>query len=289
MLMQMSSSLTNPALRLRLLAYARRRVGAADQAEDLVQEALTQAIAQPPPASVMESESGLIRWLTVMVRNKSIDQSRRERFQSDVTAEEQSADPLATLEARDALRHLESSEHHETRDEQPLRWVLREAEGEALSEIAEAEALPAPVIRQRISRFRSRLRATLLIAATFAVLALLRRHYQEKPIAADVSVGEHAPSLQGMSGTYAVASIETTSEVTRVRLQDAQVHIRADHIEISGFTPLTLNAQHERDGVYTMRVGDAKSTVTVRSEGKNLIVECWNGKIQGRLRLLRID
>jgi RNA polymerase sigma-70 factor, ECF subfamily len=289
MLVQMSPSLTNPALRSQLLAYARRRVGAADQAEDLVQEALTQAIAQPPPASVMESESGLIRWLTVMVRNKAIDQSRRERFRSDVTAEEQSADPLATLEARDALRHLESSERHETRDEQPLRWVLREAEGEALSEIAEAEELPAPVVRQRISRFRSRLRATLLIAATFAVLAFLRRHYQEKPIAADPSMAEPAPSLQGMSGTYAVTSIETTSEVSRIRLQDAHVLIRADRIEISGITPLTLNAQRERDGVYTLRLGDSKSKVTVRSEGKNLIVECWSGKIQGRMRLVRVD
>jgi DNA-directed RNA polymerase specialized sigma24 family protein len=242
MLIEMSPALMDPALRMQLLAYARLRVGAADQAEDLVQEALTHAIAQPPPASVMESESGLIRWLTVMVRNKAIDQSRRERFRSGTEAEEQSTDLLATLEARDALRHLKDAERHEARDEQALRYVLREAEGEALSEIAEAEALPAPVVRQRISRFRSRLRATLLIAAAFALLIFLRRHYQEKSIAADPNITELAPSLQAVSGTYTATSIETKSEAARIRLQGAHVQIRANDINVGGVTPLMLTA-----------------------------------------------
>ncbi len=78
------------------------------------------------------------------------------------------------LGARDLLRWAERELPEGEGAERTLGWLLREGEGEKLEHIARAEALPAPRVRQRITRLRKHFRERWSLQwATLLVLALL--------------------------------------------------------------------------------------------------------------------
>ena len=79
--------------------------------------------------------------------------------------------------------------------EETLEWLLREGAGEKLESIAESARLPAPRVRQRVSRLRKHLRArwaveiaalTALGVLTALTVWLYRREPPKAPIARDV-------------------------------------------------------------------------------------------------------
>jgi len=152
-----------------LLRYVSRRVPAHD-AEDVVQSVLLEAAtaAQRPddPVSVR-------RWIWGIARHKVADHHRRARREvsdasdAPLTPPAQEVDDLLRWAARELPQGDDAPE--------TLRWLLREADGETLDEIAREARVPATAVRQRVSRLRRHFRArhTLLLAATGLLLGLL--------------------------------------------------------------------------------------------------------------------
>lgn len=139
-------------LRAALVAMVRKRVPESE-VEDIVQATLTDAIESPHAPSDSES---LRRWIFGVAKNKVVDYHRRagrETFEMP----EVPGGPAPHAEAdllRWAEKHLPPGEENKT----TLDWMLREGEGEKLEWIAESERVPAPRVRQRVSRLRRHLK-----------------------------------------------------------------------------------------------------------------------------------
>jgi RNA polymerase sigma factor (sigma-70 family) len=140
-------------LRNALTRMVRARVPAQD-AEDIVQSALIEAIGSPHAPSEPEA---LRRWLFGVAKNKIVDFHRKQRRETFELPEVEAA--RATHEEKDLLRWAEGALPEGGEAEQTLEWMLREGEGEKLEAIAASEKLPAPRVRQRVSRLRRHLKA----------------------------------------------------------------------------------------------------------------------------------
>jgi DNA-directed RNA polymerase specialized sigma24 family protein len=173
-------ALTDPRFRRALTQMVRRRVPESD-AEDIVQSSLAEALASERAPADMDS---LRRFVWGIARHKVADfyrRARRERL--DVPEME---GPGAPHTEHDLLRWA-ARELPEGKDaEQTLDWMLREGEGEKLEAIAEAENVPAPRVRQRVSRLRRHLRERWAIevaalAAIGVVVALIVWEMSRQP------------------------------------------------------------------------------------------------------------
>lgn len=166
------SGLADPGLRRTLTHLARRGVPA-QEADDIVQEALTEALAA---RAHLHEPRNLRNWLWGVVRHKTVDFHRR-------AGREQAADPPeATVEpdegaGRELLRWAETNLPGNRCDQQTFEWLLREGDGEKLEEIARSEEMPAERVRQRVARlrryFREKWAAELAIALAAALLAVV--------------------------------------------------------------------------------------------------------------------
>lgn len=184
----MSSSPTSvigPDLRSALIAMVRKRVPESE-VEDIVQATLADAIESPHAPKDSES---LRRWIFGVAKNKVVDYHRRagrETFEMPEVAGKPAPHAEADL-LRWAEKHLPPGEENKT----TLDWMLREGEGEKLEWIAETEHVPAPRVRQRVSRLRRHLKthwqkevallAALGVLVTIFVLVL--RDKEPEPIA----------------------------------------------------------------------------------------------------------
>jgi DNA-directed RNA polymerase specialized sigma24 family protein len=160
--------LADPALREALLKFARRRLPAAE-VDDLVQNTLADALASPaPPSDAAEFR----RWVQGIARHKVADLYRRRGRQPALSGDlpEAVADPgPATGEL---AQWIEQELPRTAGARATLTWLLRESDGETLDEIAREAALPAPRVRQRVSRLRRHFQ-TRWLALGAAGLALL--------------------------------------------------------------------------------------------------------------------
>lgn len=167
-----STLLADPGLRNALLRFVRARVPATE-AEDIVQATLTDALAS---STAPENAEELRRWIHGIARNKVVDFHRRagrEVPRELPPGDEPTADS-APHSARDLLRWAENELPDGAEAKSTLEWMLREGDGEKLEHIAEEARLPAPRVRQRVSRMRRHLRARWAAAvAAVAVLALV--------------------------------------------------------------------------------------------------------------------
>lgn len=184
---------TSAAFRAALLARVRRRVPDAD-AEDVVQSVLAEALSSPARPDEPEAAR---RWIWGIARHKIADHHRRAGRETNDVPER--AAPPAPHEENALLAWAVGELPPGADAQKTLDWLLREGEGETLEAIAEEERLPAPVVRQRVSRLRRLLRSrwAQLVAAGLAVLvgwALLRRQGRERPIGVPPDVRED-PSL----------------------------------------------------------------------------------------------
>jgi len=136
--------------------FVRRRVPASE-VDDLVQTVLVDALAAASPP---DEEAAFKRWLMGVARHKVADHHRRKKRQP-TTAElgEHIEGERPPLDARDLSRWAERQTDGSDDDARTLEWMAREGAGEKLAHIAEDEALPATMVRQRVSRLRRFMRA----------------------------------------------------------------------------------------------------------------------------------
>ena len=165
-----SARLADPELREALLKYARRRLPPTE-VDDLVQNTLTDALVSTNPPS---DEREFQRWVHGIAKHKIADvyrrRGRRPLLDPELDGKIGSSDPgPATGELSQWIeRELPKTDGAQA----TLHWLLRESDGESLDEIARDEALPAPRVRQRVSRLRRHLHSRWL-ALGAAGLALL--------------------------------------------------------------------------------------------------------------------
>jgi RNA polymerase sigma factor (sigma-70 family) len=188
---RLALKLADPKLTASLSHFVRARVPESD-AEDIVQATITDALdaAQHP-----EQDEEIVRWVHGICRHKVIDWFRRARREVPRDLESGEDGPVAAAaesapqSAMDLLRWAkkelpEGEEHAKT-----LEWMLREGEGEKLETIAAEANLPAPRVRQRVSRLRRYYKArwaaqaaavAALLLVALAIVLALRSHKQER-------------------------------------------------------------------------------------------------------------
>ena len=187
--------LADPRLRRDLEAVVKRRIRSSD-AEDIVQAAIADVLSA---ARVPEDDEEFRRFVFAVTRNKVFDHFRRRVREAP---EEEAGEPSAgetPLSARDMLRWAEGK-LPDSESQHTLEWMLREGDGEKLEQIARDANLPAPRVRQRVSRLRRFLRerwaAELMLGALgMALLVPVGRHFYLH-WRAQQEFAEHEPNVR---------------------------------------------------------------------------------------------
>jgi DNA-directed RNA polymerase specialized sigma24 family protein len=164
------ASLADPRIRRLLEDSIRGRVPATE-VDDLVQATLTDALASP---NAPDEAEALRKWVCGIARHKVADyyrRTKRERPGPEPDAAEHLEAPSAPHSAKDLLRWAEREMPGGDGSQQTLEWMVREGEGEKLESIAAEDRVPAPRVRQRVSRWRRYLRERW--AAELAAVAVL--------------------------------------------------------------------------------------------------------------------
>ncbi len=202
-----AARLADPALREALLRYARRRLPPGE-VEDLVQNTLTDALTAD---SAPNDAADFQRWVHGIARPQRLPTCTAAAgdypcWNRSSTRSSNDPGPATGELAQWIEKELPKTDGaHAT-----LHWLLRESDGESLDEIARDAALPAPRVRQRVSRLRRHLHSrwlalgaaglALLLSAA-AVLHALRKPEPPAPVIAR----DTAPSAQPPSVTPAPA------------------------------------------------------------------------------------
>jgi DNA-directed RNA polymerase specialized sigma24 family protein len=169
----LARKLADPKLTASLSHFVRARVPESEVA-DIVQSTIADALdAEQHP----EQDEEIVPWVHGICRHKVVDWFRRARREIPRDLESQDDGPpvaaadSAPQSAMDLLRwakkELPPGEEHE----KTLEWMLREGAGEKLETIAAEANVPAPRVRQRVSRLRRYYKARW--AAQAAALAAL--------------------------------------------------------------------------------------------------------------------
>jgi RNA polymerase sigma factor (sigma-70 family) len=189
---RLTTKLSDPALTAALSHFVRARVPE-PAVEDIVQSTLTEALdAEEHP----DHDEEIVRWVYGICRHKVVDWFRRARREVPRDLESPEDGPVAAAEsapqtAQDLLRWAQKELPEGEENAKTLEWMLREGEGEKLESIAAEANVPAPRVRQRVSRLRryykarwaaeaAALAALLLIALAIA-LALRQKQDQVAP------------------------------------------------------------------------------------------------------------
>ena len=166
---QNATRLADPALREGLLKYARRRLPPAE-VEDLVQNTLTEALVA---ANAPSDHTDFRRWVHGIARHKIADSYRRRGRLPTPSADldQSAAEPNPPISE---LSQWIETELPKTEGAQAtLHWLLREGDGESLDDIARDVDLPAPRVRQRVSRLRRHFHARWLALGAAGLLMMI--------------------------------------------------------------------------------------------------------------------
>jgi len=187
-----------------LTAMLRRRVPL-QEVEDIAQTVLADALAAP---TVPANPEELRRWLTGIARHKIADFHRRAARSHACSTDGETdgsigATAPAAFEEREVL-HALLGEKRSRREAETMEWLVREHAGEHLADIASENGVPAPVVRQRVSRLRRALRSRWcgvfgLVALLGGLAALGLASYEPREAiapdpAADVAVAPTVPA-----------------------------------------------------------------------------------------------
>lgn len=144
--------------RTRALAIARRIVGDADDAEDVVQDVFTR-LAQRP--SGFDGRSSCSTWLHRVMVNSSINwlraRKRRERLHHEPEAP---TSPESQAVGTEMQRHFEEALEKVSEQQRQVLW-LREMRGHSYPEIAAMLHIPEGTVKSTLHRGRQRAMAEL--------------------------------------------------------------------------------------------------------------------------------
>ncbi|MES1175923.1 MAG: sigma factor [Myxococcales bacterium] len=161
--------LADPALREALLKYARRRLPPGE-VEDLVQNTLTEALIS---SNAPSDEGEFRRWVHGIARHKIADSYRRRGRQPVLDADLDAKAANAQAAPGELVQWIERELPKTDGAHATLHWLLRESDGESLDEIARDAALPAPRVRQRVSRLRRHFHTRWLALGAAGLILLL--------------------------------------------------------------------------------------------------------------------
>jgi len=182
----LAAKLSDPNLMGALSHFVRGRVPEAE-VDDIVQQTIADALdADQHP----EQDEEIVRWVHGICRHKVVDWFRRARREVPRDLESPEDGPVVAAEsapqsAMDLLRWAKKELPAGSENEKTLEWMLREGAGEKLEAIAAEANLPAPRVRQRVSRLRRHYKArwaaqaaalAALLLVALAVALALRQH-----------------------------------------------------------------------------------------------------------------
>ena len=144
--------------RTRALAIARRIVGDADDAEDVVQDVFTRLARKPEG---FHGRAAWTTWLHRVMVNSSINwlraRKRRERLQHEPEAP---ASPEAQAVGTEMQRHFEEALEKVSEQQRQVLY-LREVRGFSYPEIAQVLKIPEGTVKSALHRGRQRAQAEL--------------------------------------------------------------------------------------------------------------------------------
>jgi DNA-directed RNA polymerase specialized sigma24 family protein len=200
-----------------LTALLRRRVPQ-QEVEDVAQTVLCDALASE---KVPTDPEELRRWLTGIARHKIADFHRRaartNARSSDVEPDEVAPSVPSAFEEREVL-HLLLGEVRSRREAETMEWLVREHAGERLADIASENGVPAPVVRQRVSRLRRAIRSRWtgvfgLVAILAGLSALgLAAYDPREAIAPDPVLASHVPTAPASASPLEILTREAEGD-----------------------------------------------------------------------------
>jgi DNA-directed RNA polymerase specialized sigma24 family protein len=275
-----------PSLRRSVAAMVRRRVPAGD-VEDLAQTILCDALAAPGLPSDPEE---LRRFVAGIARHKVADFHRRTRHDHVSEIEELPADP-PPVEARALLARIVSSVAPSVRERETFEWLVREHDGEQLRTIAADAGLPAPAVRQRVSRLRRVLRAQWAHALALLVIvgaaAALAEHRETSAIAPDPAGDAVARAALPVQGRWHVERSSATFETS------VDIRVLGRRVEIVGpvrTTRTITSATPNADGSLAIELRDDAGNLqhaTAKVYGDELHLTVHDGRLRGTATLIR--
>ncbi|HSO34062.1 MAG TPA: sigma factor [Labilithrix sp.] len=285
-----------PALRRTVAAMVRRRVPAGD-VEDLAQTILCEALAAP---GLPSDPAELRRFVAGIARHKVADFHRRTRRHDSSEVDELGVDP-PPVEARALLARIVSSVASSVRERETLEWLVREHDGEQLRTIAEDAGLPAPAVRQRVSRLRRVLRAQwshalalLLVAGACGVLAERARR-ESSAIVADPTGDPVARAAVVAQGQWRVAEVTAeTSHAAALEAKVVDIRIQGRRVSVTGpalaVTRSITDATTRADGSLAIELRDETGAVqhaTAKVDGDRMQLTLHDGRLRGTATLVR--
>lgn len=247
--------LASEKVRRGLTALLRRRVPG-QEVDDLAQTILCDALAS---GSIPSDPEEMRRWLVGIARHKIADYHRRAartnaRIEGDAPLAACASSPVA-FEEREVLDRLLGA-IETRRDAETMEWLVREHGGERLADIASASGLPAPVVRQRVSRLRRALRSRwagavgvlLIFVGVAAALGLSRTHaveptpasptiVPERPVPAPTQKPIEPPAprvMEQVQGDWVVQSVRPERELTAAEQKFVDTYSKSASMRIDG-------------------------------------------------------
>lgn len=274
--------LEDPMFRRWLSAIVSRRVPRGE-ADDVVQSVLCDALASN---GVPSDDGEISKWIFGIARNKVADFHRRAKRAHEAHEEMRVGERSGEL--RVMLRAVVAEANETERNREALEWIVREHDGEELASIAEELDIPAPVVRQRVSRLRRALRERWLGASGVLVFMLAsaagisewrsqhsRRSHEEIIADAGGSLAARA-FLTDVDGQWKIAETahfkaDLSSEVlsaARVRITGAQLSVTLAGIE-----------HHETIAIDEVRGNEVSARIIGENQNRNVIAKLQNGEL----------